>query len=117
MPAAIACVDALASAFGFGMRWRHRDWGSDYYRRHQRMMPVDGIDQLATGDATLLGAVGAQDIPDDVTLWGLLIPIRREFDQYVNLRPTRLLRGVESPLSKPSGPLDITVVRENNEGE
>ena len=82
MPAAIACVDALASAFGFSTEWRHRDWGSDYYRRHQRMMPVDGIDQLATGDATLLGAVGAQDIPDDVTLWGLLIPIRREFDQY-----------------------------------
>src|SRR5215213_8752499 len=116
MPAAIACVDALASAFGFGMRWRHRDWGSDYYRRHQRMMPVDGIDQLATGDATLLGAVGAQDIPDDVTLWGLLIPIRREFDQYVNLRPIRILPGVTSPLAGVAE-VDIVIVRENVEGE
>ena len=116
MPAAIACVDALAAAFGFGMRWRHRDWGSDYYRRHQRMMPVDGIDQLATGDATLLGAVGAQDIPDDVTLWGLLIPIRREFDQYVNLRPIRILPGVTSPLAN-ADRVDLVVVRENVEGE
>ena len=99
VPAAIACVDALASAFGFSTEWRHRDWGSDYYRRHQRMMPVDGIDQLATGDATLLGAVGAVDIPDNVTLWGLLIPIRREFEQYVNLRPIRILPGVTSPLA------------------
>jgi tartrate dehydrogenase/decarboxylase/D-malate dehydrogenase len=87
MPAAIACVDALARAFDFSIQWRHRDWGSDHYRRYGRMMPVDGIEQLATGDAILLGAVGAEDIPDDVTLWGLLIPIRREFDQYVNLRP------------------------------
>ena len=80
------------------------------------MMPVDGIDQLATGDATLLGAVGAPDIPDDVTLWGLLIPIRREFHQYVNLRPVRILPGVVSPLAGVDG-LDIVVVRENVEGE
>jgi tartrate dehydrogenase/decarboxylase / D-malate dehydrogenase len=116
MPAAIACVDALASAFGFSTQWRHRDWGSDYYRRHKRMMPVDGIDQLATGDATLLGAVGAQDIPDDVTLWGLLIPIRREFEQYVNLRPIRILPGVTSPLAN-ADRIDLVVVRENVEGE
>jgi tartrate dehydrogenase/decarboxylase/D-malate dehydrogenase len=96
MPAAIACVDAVAAAFDLDITWRHREWGSDYYRAHGRMMPVDGIDQLATGDATLLGAVGAPDIPDDVTLWGLLIPIRREFDQYVNLRPVRILPGVSS---------------------
>ena len=96
--------------------WRHRDWGSDYYRRHSRMMPVDGIDQLATGDATLLGAVGAPDIPDDVTLWGLLIPIRREFDQYVNLRPIRILPGVISPLAN-ADRVDLVVVRENVEGE
>jgi tartrate dehydrogenase/decarboxylase/D-malate dehydrogenase len=80
------------------------------------MMPLDGIDQLATGDATILGAVGAEDIPDDVTLWGLLIPIRREFDQYVNLRPIRILPGVTSPLAGVDD-LDIVVVRENVEGE
>ena len=116
MPAAISCVDALGPAHGFSVQWRDRDWGSEHYRRHGRMMPVDGIDQLATGDATLLGAVGAPDIPDDVTLWGLLIPIRREFDQYVNLRPIRILPGVTSPLAGVEE-LDIVVVRENVEGE
>jgi tartrate dehydrogenase/decarboxylase / D-malate dehydrogenase len=116
MPAAIACVDALAPGYGFRIDWRHRGWGSDYYRAHRRMMPVDGLEQLATGDATLLGAVGAQDIPDDVTLWGLLIPIRREFDQYVNLRPVRILPGVVSPLAGVEQ-LDMVVVRENVEGE
>ena len=116
VPAAIACVDSLGPAFGFTMEWRRRDWGSDHYRRHGRMMPLDGIEQLATGDATLLGAVGAEDIPDDVTLWGLLIPIRREFDQYVNLRPIRILPGVTSPLAGVDE-LDMVVVRENVEGE
>ena len=99
MAAAVACVDAIAPALDFTVRWREREWGSDYFRKHGRMMPTDGIDQLATGDATLLGAVGAPDIPDDVTLWGLLIPIRREFQQYVNLRPVRILPGVVSPLA------------------
>jgi tartrate dehydrogenase/decarboxylase/D-malate dehydrogenase len=116
MPAAIACVDALAGTFGFSVEWRDREWGSDHYRRHGRMMPVDGIEQLATGDAILLGAVGAEDIPDVVTLWGLLIPIRREFDQYVNLRPVRVLPGVTSPLAGVDA-LDVVVVRENVEGE
>jgi tartrate dehydrogenase/decarboxylase/D-malate dehydrogenase len=116
MPAAIACVDSLSPAYGFSVDWRHRDWGSNHYRRHGRMMPLDGIEQLATGEATLLGAVGAEDIPDDVTLWGLLIPIRREFDQYVNLRPIRILPGVPSPLAGLEE-LDIVVVRENVEGE
>ena len=115
-PAAIACVDSLGPAFGFSVDWRHRDWGSRHYRRRGRMMPLDGLEQLATGDATLLGAVGAEDIPDDVTLWGLLIPIRREFDQYVNLRPIRVLPGVTSPLAG-IDELDMVVVRENVEGE
>ena len=97
MPAGIACVEAIA--FDFAVTWRHGDWGSERYRRTGRMMPVDAIEQLAGGDATLLGAVGAADIPDDVTLWGLLIPIRREFDQYVNLRPIRILPNVTSPLA------------------
>jgi tartrate dehydrogenase/decarboxylase/D-malate dehydrogenase len=116
MPAAMACVDALARNFAFDVAWRDRDWGSDRYRRDGRMMPVDGIEQLATGDAILLGAVGAEDIPDVVTLWGLLIPIRREFDQYVNLRPVRVLPGVTSPLAGVDA-LDVVVVRENVEGE
>jgi tartrate dehydrogenase/decarboxylase/D-malate dehydrogenase len=116
VPAAIACVDALAPAHGFGIDWRHREWGSDHYRRTSRMMPTDGLEQLASGDALLLGAVGAEDIPDDVTLWGLLIPIRRGFDQYVNLRPVRILPGVTSPLAGVDQ-VDIVVVRENVEGE
>jgi tartrate dehydrogenase/decarboxylase/D-malate dehydrogenase len=116
MSAAISCVDAIAPALGFTMSWRVREWGSDHYRQHGRMMPLDGIDQMSTGDAILLGAVGAPDIPDDVTLWGLLIPIRREFQQYVNLRPIRILPGVVSPLAGVND-LDIVVVRENVEGE
>jgi tartrate dehydrogenase/decarboxylase/D-malate dehydrogenase len=79
------------------------------------MMPADGIAQLATGDAVLLGAVGDVDIPDDVTLWGLLIPIRREFEQYVNLRPARSLPGVPSRVAGDG--IDMVVVRENVEGE
>lgn len=116
MPAAITCIDAIAPALGFTVAWRDREWGSDHFRAHGRMMPVDGIDQLATGDAILLGAVGAPDIPDDVTLWGLLIPIRREFQQYVNLRPVRILPGVVSPIAG-LDELDLVVVRENVEGE
>ena len=116
MPAALECVDASAAASDFSVVWRDRDWGSDYYRAHGRMMPTDGIEQLASGDATLLGAVGAPDIADDVTLWGLLIPIRREFLQYVNLRPVRILPGVQSPLRNADG-LDMVIVRENVEGE
>ena len=116
MPAAVSCIDAIAPALDFAVRWRTREWGSDHFRKHGRMMPVDGIDLLSTGDATLLGAVGAPDIPDDVTLWGLLIPIRREFHQYVNLRPVRILPGVVSPLAGVDK-LDIVVVRENVEGE
>jgi tartrate dehydrogenase/decarboxylase/D-malate dehydrogenase len=116
MPAAIACVDVIAPAFDFTVDWRNREWGSDHYRSHGRMMPLDGIDQLATADAILLGAVGAPDIPDDVTLWGLLIPLRREFQQYINLRPIRILPGVTSPLAGVQD-IDIVVVRENVEGE
>ena len=91
-------------------------WGCEYYLQHGRMMPEDALETLAGFDAIYLGAVGWPTVPDHVSLWGLLIPIRRRFDQYVNLRPARLLRGVESPLAKP-GSLDVTVVRENTEGE
>ena len=91
-------------------------WGCEYYLEHGRMMPEDALETLARFDVIYLGAVGWPSVPDHVSLWGLLLPIRRGFDQYVNLRPTRLLRGVESPLAEP-GTLDITVVRENTEGE
>src|ERR687890_1083604 len=91
-------------------------WGCDYYLEHGRMMPEDGLDTLAACDEIYLGAVGWPTVPDHLSLWGLLLPIRRTFDQYVNLRPARLLRGVKSPLADPND-LDITVVRENTEGE
>lgn len=91
-------------------------WGCEYYLEHGRMLSEDALETLAGFDAIYLGAVGWPTVPDHVSLWGLLIPIRRGFDQYVNLRPARLLRGVESPLAKP-GSLDVTVVRENTEGE
>jgi tartrate dehydrogenase/decarboxylase / D-malate dehydrogenase len=91
-------------------------WGCEYYLEHGRMMPEDGLDTLAACDEIYLGAVGWPTVPDHLSLWGLLLPIRRTFDQYVNLRPARLLRGVKSPLAEPND-LDITVVRENTEGE
>jgi tartrate dehydrogenase/decarboxylase / D-malate dehydrogenase len=94
------------------------DWGSEHYRRHGRMMPADGLDRLRPFDAIYFGAVGAPDIPDDVTLWGLRLAICQGFDQYANVRPARLLPGVTSPLRgvRP-GDLDWIVVRENTEGE
>jgi tartrate dehydrogenase/decarboxylase/D-malate dehydrogenase len=94
------------------------DWGSEYFRRHGRMMPADGLDLLRAFDAIYFGAVGAPDIPDDVTLWGLRLAICQGFDQYANVRPARLLPGVTSPLRgvRP-GDLDWIVVRENTEGE
>ena len=93
-------------------------WGSEYYLEHGVMMPEDALETLRGFDEIYLGAVGWPTVPDHVSLWGLLLPIRRSFDQYVNLRPARLLRGVESPLriADPAA-LDITVVRENTEGE
>jgi len=96
----------------------HFDWGSEYYLKHQVMMPADGLDHLEGFDAILLGAIGDPRVPDDVTLWGLLLPIRQRFQQYVNLRPIRLLDGVATPLAKRSpGDIDMLIVRENSEGE
>ena len=93
-------------------------WGSSYYRAHGRMMPDDALDQLRAFDAIYFGAVGAPDIPDDVTLWGLRLAICQGFDQYANVRPARLLPGVASPLrGVEAGELDWIVVRENTEGE
>jgi tartrate dehydrogenase/decarboxylase/D-malate dehydrogenase len=116
VPAAVRCIDVLARQHEFRVDWRDRPWGSDHYREHGRMMPVDGIERLSDGDAIFLGAVGDPDIPDVETLWGLLIPIRRQFLQYINLRPVRVLPGVTSPL-RSDKPLDLVIVRENVEGE
>jgi tartrate dehydrogenase/decarboxylase/D-malate dehydrogenase len=116
MPAAITCIEALRSAHSLDLVWNEVDWGSDYYRAHGRMMPVDGLERLAGHDAIFLGAVGDPDIPDTETLWGLLIPIRRAFEQYVNVRPARTLPGV-APVLHSGEAIDLIVVRENSEGE
>ena len=116
VPAAVAVVDAAAELHGFTVRWSEYPWGSDYYRQHGRMMPADALELLAGYDAIMLGAVGTPEIPDDVTLWGLLIPIRLHFNQYVNLRPVRSLPGVTGPLRTADG-IDLVIVRENTEGE
>jgi tartrate dehydrogenase/decarboxylase/D-malate dehydrogenase len=103
---------------GFVLDVEHFDWGSDYFRRHGVMMPADGVDRLRAFDAILFGAVGAPDIPDHVTLWGLRLAICQRLDQYANVRPTRILPGITSPLRHVSGPeLDWVIVRENSEGE
>src|SRR4029079_9470080 len=94
------------------------DWGSDYYFANGRMMPENGLELLRPSDAILLGAVGHPDVTDHVTLNGLLLPIRRTFDQYANVRPAVLYEGVQSPLAgRKGGDIDMVVVRENTEGE
>jgi tartrate dehydrogenase/decarboxylase / D-malate dehydrogenase len=111
-------LEAAARRFGFELAWSEFDWSCERFKKTGRMMPEDGLDQLRSCDAIFLGAVGAPGVPDHVSLWGLLIPIRRTFRQYVNLRPVRLLRGVRSPLADRSpAEIDMVIVRENNEGE
>ncbi|WP_256461040.1 tartrate dehydrogenase [Agromyces larvae] len=116
MPAGIRAVDAVAEVHGLRLDWHHLDWGSEFYRRHGRMLPVDGLEVLAQHDAIFLGAVGVPDIPDVETLWGLLIPIRRAFEQYINLRPVKTLPGVTNRV-RTDEVIDLMIVRENNEGE
>jgi tartrate dehydrogenase/decarboxylase / D-malate dehydrogenase len=111
-------LEAAARRFGFELAWSEFDWSCERFTKTGRMMPEDGLEQLAACDAIFLGAVGAPGVPDHVSLWGLLIPIRRTFQQYVNLRPVRLLKGVRSPLADRSpAEIDMVIVRENNEGE
>ncbi|MFC5381198.1 tartrate dehydrogenase [Aquipuribacter nitratireducens] len=117
VPAAIEVVEAVASLHGFTVDFREYPWSCAYYQQHGVMMPSDGLALLARHDAILLGAVGDPSVPDHVSLWGLLVPIRRAFDQYVNLRPAVLLPGVRSPLRDTGAGIDILVVRENSEGE
>src|SRR5919197_4051735 len=101
-----------------GIEFEPLPWGCGYYEREGRMMPEDGLETLAGFDAIYLGAIGWPTVPDHLSLWGLLLPIRKRFEQYVNVRPVRLLKGVRSPLAG-RGPddIDMLIVRENNEGE
>lgn len=118
IPEGLRVMHAAATRFGFELDCVHFDWSCELYHRTGAMMPADGIDQLRDFDAIFLGAVGFPGVPDHISLWGLLIPIRRAFDQYVNLRPCRLMPGVETPLANRStADIDFWVVRENTEGE
>lgn len=116
VPASIRVMDAVTSRHNAHLEYEHFDWGSDYYRQNQRMMPEDAIDRLRPADAIFLGAIGDPEIPDHITLNGLLLPIRRAFEQFANVRPAVLYKGVSSPLANP-GEVDMIVVRENTEGE
>jgi tartrate dehydrogenase/decarboxylase/D-malate dehydrogenase len=117
--AGLAVLEALERRLGdVKFRVRSFDWGSDYYKKHGEMMPADGLAQLKAFDAIYFGAVGAPDVPDHITLWGLRLPICQGFDQYANVRPTKILPGITSPLRNAGpGDLDWVIVRENSEGE
>ena len=118
VPEGIRVLEAAGQRFGFRLQCQAFDWSCETYVQTGKMMPDDGLRQLRPFDAIFLGAVGHPNVPDHVSLWGLLIPIRRTFRQYVNLRPVRLFDGIESPLKKwKPGQIDFTIVRENNEGE
>jgi tartrate dehydrogenase/decarboxylase/D-malate dehydrogenase len=117
-PAARKILEHTGRKFGVDFNFTEYDWGAEYYFKHGRMMPVAALDMLRQSDAILLGAVGHPDIPDHITLNGLLLPIRRAFDQFANVRPAVLYPGVESPLAKyKGGDIDMVVIRENTEGE
>jgi tartrate dehydrogenase/decarboxylase / D-malate dehydrogenase len=119
VPEGLRALEAAGRRFGIDFEWRAFDWSCDYYAKHGRMMPEDWFDQLRGFDAIFFGAVGwPATVPDHVSLWGSLIPFRRSFDQYVNLRPCRLMPGIPSPLAhRAPGDIDFVVVRENTEGE
>ena len=118
VPEGIRVLDAVAERFGLRFEWEHFPWSCEYYRATGAMMPPDGLAQIRNHDAIFLGAVGFPGVPDHVSLWGLLIPIRRQFQQYANVRPVRLMPGIASPLAgRASGDIDMIIVRENSEGE
>ncbi|MDE1569055.1 tartrate dehydrogenase [Aquabacter sp. P-9] len=117
--AGVEVLHALAARAGtFSFAVDEFDWGGEYYKRHGRMMPENGRDQIRAHDAILFGSAGHPDIPDHITLWGLRLAICQPFDQYANVRPTRILPGITSPLrGVEAGTLDWVIVRENSEGE
>jgi tartrate dehydrogenase/decarboxylase / D-malate dehydrogenase len=111
-------LEQAGEIWDFDFEWTEYEWGCEYYAETGRMMPEDGLERFRQHDSIFLGAVGYPGVPDHVSLWGLLIPIRRSFEQYINLRPVKLFEGLRSPLAD-VGPqdIDLVVVRENNEGE
>ena len=119
VPAGQQVLQALAAADGsFGFQFESFGWGGDWYRKHGEMMPADGLDMLRDKDAILFGSAGDPHIPDHVTLWGLRLKICQGFDQYANVRPTRILPGIDAPLKRCAPKdLDWVIVRENMEGE
>jgi len=118
VPEGIKVLETVSRVFDITFEWKHFDWSCERYLESGAMMPADGIQQLGSFDAIFLGAVGFPPVLDHVSLWGLLIPIRREFQQYINLRPVRLFEGMQCPLvGKKPGDIDFYVVRENCEGE
>ena len=116
IPASVNVLDTVAAKCGFQLKYKNYDYSCEHYKHHGKMMPSDGLERLRDSDGIFLGAVGYPGVPDHISLWGLLVPIRRGFQQYVNLRPVRLLEGITSPLRNP-GDIDFYIVRENNEGE
>ena len=118
VPEGIRVLEAIGRRFDLAYSWDMLDWSCERFAKTGAMMPADGLAAIAGHDAIYLGAVGWPGVPDHVSLWGLLIPIRRQFQQYVNLRPVRLFEGLKSPLAdRKPGDIDYWIVRENNEGE
>ena len=119
VPEGLRVLEAAARRFGIEFEWQHFDWSCDYYLRHGKMMPDDWFDRLSPFEAIFYGAVGwPEQVPDHVSLWGSLLQFRRRFDQYVNLRPCKLMPGIATPLAnRKPGDIDFVVVRENTEGE
>jgi tartrate dehydrogenase/decarboxylase/D-malate dehydrogenase len=118
IPEGIRVLEAVGARHGLTFQWDEFPWSCEYFSKHGRMMPEDGLETIRHHDAIYLGAVGFPGVPDHHSLWGLLIPIRRVFKQYANVRPVRLMDGVPCPLvGRRPGDIDFIVVRENNEGE
>ncbi len=118
VPEAVTVLEKVGGKFGLSYEWTEFPWSCETYLQSGEMMPADGIEQLGRFDAIFLGAVGYPGVPDHISLWGLLIPIRRAFQQYANLRPIKLFDGVQTPLAdRKAGDIDFLIVRENNEGE
>jgi tartrate dehydrogenase/decarboxylase / D-malate dehydrogenase len=116
--AGVEVLEASAKRDGYEVKVDHFDWGGEYYKKHGLMMPANGRDLIAKHDAIMFGSAGHPEIPDHITLWGLRLNICQPFDQYANVRPTRILPGITSPLRAVTGPeLDWVIVRENSEGE
>jgi tartrate dehydrogenase/decarboxylase / D-malate dehydrogenase len=118
VPEGIGVLEQVGRLYGIDFVWDEFDWSCELFAKTGRMMPEDGLDRIRNHDAIFLGAVGYPNVPDHVSLWGLLIPIRRTFEQYANVRPVRLMPGVRSPLAgRGPGDIDFLIVRENTEGE